>query len=169
MDNKMREVRLEKLVVNIGSGSEQGPQENARKLLTLITGRNPANEISRTRNPSFHIAKGQKIGAYVTVRGDEAKKLLARLLGAVSNRIKESSITDNSVSFGIREYIDINGVKYDPKIGMLGMNVNMSFGRPGRRISLRKRARGRVSDGHRIVTKEEIKEYLKHNFKVESV
>lgn len=169
MDNKMREVRLEKLVVNIGTGSEQGPQENARRLLTLITGRNPANEISRTRNPSFHIAKGQKIGAFVTVRGEDASKLLGRLLGAVNNRVKESSITNNSVSFGIREYIDINGVKYDPKIGMLGMNVNVAFGRPGRRITLRKRSRGRISDAHRIVTKEEIKEYLKSNFKVESV
>ncbi len=73
------------------------------------------------------------------MRGEPAKKLVMKLFEAVDNKIKETAITNNSLSFGIPEYIDISGVKYDPKVGMLGMNVNVSFKRSGLRVALRKR------------------------------
>ena len=67
--------------------------------------------------------------------------MLTRLLEAVDNKVKPNAITKNSMSFGIREYIDISGLKYDPKIGMMGLNINVSFRRRGQRVSLRKRQR----------------------------
>ncbi|MGI0100111.1 MAG: 50S ribosomal protein L5 [Candidatus Micrarchaeaceae archaeon] len=164
--NPMQRIRINKVVINIGTGSDEQMQGNAKRLIETITGRKPANEISRTRNPSFKIAKGQKIGAFVTVRGDDAKKLLARLFEAVNNRVSYNSVTSNSISFGIPEYIDISGVKYDPKVGMLGMNVNVSFGRSGLRVALKKIGRGRVHKAHRIITKEEILDYVKGEFGV---
>ncbi len=165
--NKMREIVLDKLVVNIGSGSEQSVNANAKRLLELITQRKPATSVSKKRNPAFKISKGQAIGAFVTIRGGEIKPLADRLLDAVSRRVKESGVTNNSASFGIHEYIDIRGVKYDPKIGMLGMNVNLSFKRRGTRVAIRKRAQSMVPDKHRIVTRDEVKEYLSKNYKVE--
>ncbi|MCL4362963.1 hypothetical protein M1439_00760 [Candidatus Marsarchaeota archaeon] len=51
-------------------------------------------------------------------------------------------------------------MKYDPKIGMLGMNVNIAFKRKGIRTGLKKRARGEVGRMQRFVTKEEIKSYI---------
>ncbi len=168
-DNIMREVRISKLVINIGTGSDENLQQNARRLIETITGRKPANELSRTRNPAFKIVKGQKIGAFVTVRGNDAMKLAARLFEAVNNRIRIESVTDNSLSFGISEYIDISGVKYDPKVGMLGMNVNLSFKRRGTRVALRKIKRSAVPRKHRAVTREEIMEFIGREFKVSPV
>jgi len=168
--NPMRAIKINKLVINIGTGSDQQLQTNAKRLLELITGRKPADELSRKRNPAFKIIKGQKIGAFVTVRGEKAAApLMKKLFDAIDNKIPDRSVTNNSLSFGIREYIDISGVKYDPKIGMLGMNVNLSFMRNGVRVSLRKRKVGIVPVSHRVVTGQEIADYVKNKFNVSVV
>lgn len=165
-DNVMRGIKVSKVVINIGTGSDENVQGNAKRLIEIITGRKVANAISKTRNPSFKIAKGQKIGAFVTVRGSEAKKLAVRLFDAADRKLKPNAITDNSISFGIAEYIDISGVKYDPKVGMLGMNVNVSFVRNGLRVTSRKIKRSRVAKHHRTITKGEIMDYVKKEFNV---
>ncbi len=165
--NKMREPFLDKLVINIGSGGEEKAFVNAKSLLELITKKKPSPTFSKKRNPAFKISQGQKIGAFVTVRGKEIEPLAKRLLDSVDNKLRESAVTNNSVSFGIREYIDISGVKYDPKIGMLGMNINLSFKRKGERVVLRKRKTSEIPDRHRIVTRDEIKSYMKNKFNVE--
>lgn len=167
-ENKMRGIKVEKLTINIGSGSEDSVNQNAKKLLKAITGKEPSIGVSKKRLPAFKISKGQPIAAYVTVRGSEIKPLAEKLFDALQNRIKESGIRENTVSFGIHEYIDIRGVKYDPKIGMLGMNVNLSFKRAGTRVALRKRGRAHVPERHRVVGRDEIKQYLMQNFKVET-
>lgn len=165
-ENVMRNIRISKLVINIGTGSDESLQGNAKRLIEAITGRKSADEISRTRNPSFKIAKGQKIGAFVTVRGEHARKLMVKLFEAVDNKIKPNAVTSNSISFGIPEYIDISGVKYDPKIGMLGMNVNISFRRNGLRVALRKRHNAKIPATHRNISREEIVDYIKREFNV---
>jgi large subunit ribosomal protein L5 len=164
--NRMQEIKINKVVINIGTGSDEQLQLKAKRLIEIITSRKPADELSRTRNPAFKIAKGQKIGAYVTVRGEDGKKLIKRLFEAVDNKIKPQAITNNSISFGIPEYIDISGVKYDPAVGMLGMNVNVSFKRSGLRIVQRKIKQSKVSLRHRTVNREEIIDYIKKEFKV---
>ncbi len=166
-DNKMKELVLDKLVINIGSGGEEKTFANAKSLLELITKRKPSPTFSKKRNPAFKITKGQKVGAFVTVRGSEIEPLAKRLLDAVDNKLRESAATNNSLSFGIHEYIDISGVKYDPKIGMLGMNINLSFKRKGERVALRKRKASVIPDRHRIVTREDVKKYMGEKFNVE--
>ncbi len=165
-ENPMRKIFIDRVVLSVGTGSDAQIQSNAKKLLETITSKKVADAVSRKRNPSFKITKGQKIGAFVTVRKADSKKLVARLLGAVDNRIRESSVTSNSLSFGIKEYIDISGIKYDPKIGMLGMNVAVSFKRPGNRVALRKRRRADVPESHRVIKPEEIKDYMVKEFGV---
>jgi large subunit ribosomal protein L5 len=167
--NSMQQIKINKVVINIGTGSDDQLRANARRLIEIITGRKPADEISKTRNPAFKIAKGQKIGTFVTVRGDDAKKLITRLFDAVDNKIKYESVTNNSLSFGIPEYIDISGVKYDPKVGMLGMNVNVSFRRNGLRITLRKIKHSSVSKRHRTITRDEIMDYINKEFNVKPI
>lgn len=166
-ENPMRTPILDKLVINIGTGGEDKTFGNAKNLLELITKKKPAPTFSKKRNPAFKITKGQRIGTFVTVRGKEIEPLAKRLLDSVDNRLRESAVTNNSVSFGIHEYIDISGVKYDPKIGMLGMNVNLSFKRKGERVSLRKRRASYIPERHRIVSRDDIKEYMKNRFNVE--
>ncbi len=165
-DNPMRRIRINKLVINIGTGNDDKQQSNAKRLLQQISGFKPADSISTKRIPSFKISKGAKIGSFVTVRNEPARKLAKRLFEAVGNKVAERSIQDNTVNFGIKEYIDINGIKYDPVIGMLGMNVNVSFKRPGLRTELKKRANGVIKRSHRRISKEELKSYLKKEFDV---
>lgn len=166
-NNAMQGLVVEKLVINVGTGSDEHVHANARRLLELITSRKPSNAVSKKRNPAFKISKGQNIGTFVTIRGQGVKPMAERLFDAVDRQIKDTAVTNNSVSFGIREYIDIRGVKYDPKIGMLGMNVNLSFKRRGARVALRKRKISSIPGKHRIVQKNEIVDYLKKNFNVE--
>ncbi|MEM0106656.1 MAG: 50S ribosomal protein L5 [Candidatus Micrarchaeaceae archaeon] len=164
--NPMLEVQLKKIVLNIGTGNDKQKQESARKLLELITKRKIADSISKRRIPSFGISKGSKIGAFVTIR-DGTEKLAMKLFDAVDSKIKESSISNNTVSFGIREYIDISGIKYDPKLGMLGMNVNLHFARKGMRVATRKIKKATPSKQHSTISKNEIIDYLtKHNISV---
>jgi large subunit ribosomal protein L5 len=164
--NPMRTISINKVVLNIGTGNDDNVQGNAKRLLNLISGRQAADEISKRRNPAFKITKGQKIGAFVTLRGKLAKEVLARLLEAVDSKVKPNAITKNSMSFGIREYIDISGLKYDPKIGMMGLNVNVSFRRKGMRVTLRKRQRADVPPSHRDISPEEITAYMTEKFKI---
>ncbi len=166
-DNPMRKIGISKVVVNIGSGNEEKQADAARRLIELVTGRKPADEISKNRRPAFKITRGQRIGAYVTLRGKTANETLKRLLDAADNKVKLSGLTTNSLSFGIREYIDIRGVKYDPSIGMLGMNVNVSFSRKGRRVSARKRLSSKIPARHAKISADEIKEYMAREFKAE--
>ncbi|MCL4373419.1 MAG: 50S ribosomal protein L5 [Candidatus Marsarchaeota archaeon] len=167
--DKMQSIYISKVVLNIGTGSDSNMHDNAVKILQVITNAKPTDGISKKRNPAFKVSKGQKIGALVTLRGKKAIDLLPRLFDAVDNKIGRSSISTNSVNFGIKEYIDISGIKYDPKIGMLGMNVNVAFSRPGMRAALRKRKRARIPAKHSIISADEIKDYIKENFKVEVV
>ena len=165
-ENPMREIKINKLVINIGTGNEEKLQVNAKKLLQQISGVKPADSISTKRIPSFKISKGAKIGAFVTIRNNNAKLLAKRLFDAIGNKVPERGIQDNTVNFGIKEYIDIAGIKYDPVIGMLGMNVNVSFKRPGLRTELKKRSNGFIKRSHRRILKEELKAYLKKEFNV---
>ncbi len=162
----MRAIRLDKVVVNIGTGVDQQQHANARKLLELITARKPADEISKKRIPGYKTSKGQKIGTFVTLRGQDAKALAIRLFDAVNDTLGTRAVTNNSISFGIKEYIDISGIKYDPKIGMMGMNVNIAFRRAGLRVELKKRHSGRVPKYHKIINADELREYIKKEFNV---
>ncbi len=164
--NPMRAIRINKVVLNIGTGHDDNMQANAKRLLNTISGRDSADEISKRRNPAFKITKGQKIGAFVTLRGKLGRDVLKRLLEAVDNRVKPNAITKNSMSFGIREYIDISGLKYDPKIGMMGLNVNVSFRRRGMRVALRKRQQSEVPPKHRDIGPDEITEYMTKEFSI---
>jgi large subunit ribosomal protein L5 len=168
-ENIMKNINIEKVTINMGTGSDENVNANAKKLITLITNRIPVSTVSKKRNPSFKISKGQKIGAMVTIRGKETTPLIIKLLNAVDNKLKESSIKNNMVSFGIKEYIDISKVKYDPKIGMLGLNVNITFKRKGNRIELRKRKKSIIPNKHKIINREEIIKYLKDKFNVEII
>lgn len=165
MQNPMREIYLEKVVANMGIGATEDKQENAKQLLKKLTGRDAAHTKARKRLPAFGIKKGQVIGAVVTLRNGEADEFLRRALDAVDGVVRESSIANNSVNFGIKEYIYFSGVKYDPKIGMLGLNVNALFARKGSRVERRKAKTGPVGKRHKAVSREEIAAILEKEYK----
>ncbi|HDD72351.1 MAG TPA: 50S ribosomal protein L5, partial [Candidatus Bathyarchaeota archaeon] len=67
--------------------------------------------------------------------------------------------------FGIREHIDIPGTKYDPKVGIFGMDVCVSVERPGYRIMRRKRCRTKIPRKHRVSREEAIR-FIEEKFNV---
>ncbi len=162
--NPMREILLEKVVVNIGIGDKEDNYANAKALLEKLTGKQSIATKAKMRQPEFKIRKGQVIGAVVTLRGAAAYDLLKKAIDANNNAVYESAVANNSLNFGVSEYIYFSGVKYDPKIGMLGMNINSAFGRKGKRVEMRKRKSARVAPDHRNITTEEIKHYVESKF-----
>ena len=70
------------------------------------------------------------------------------------------------MAFGIHEYIDIEGIKYDPKIGIIGLEVCITLERPGFRIKRRSIATKKIPSRHKIA-KEDAIEFMKNSFNVE--
>jgi large subunit ribosomal protein L5 len=92
--------------------------------------------------------------------------LIEKLLAARERKLAASSFDPRgSVSFGIKEHIEIPGVKYDPAIGILGMNVSVLLERPGYRVARRARRTARIGKAH-LVSKEESMQYFKEKFGV---
>ncbi len=164
--NPMQQIFLDKVVINIGVGQNENLVENAKALIKKLTDHNAGTTVSKRRDPELKLRKGQLIGAVSTLRKKEAYDFLKRALDANSNTLTKGAVAGNSLNFGIKEYIYFTGVKYDPKIGILGMNVNAAFARKGARVAKRRRKSGIPGRKHSKITKEEIMHYLEGNFKV---
>ena len=151
-------VVLEKITLNVGIGSGGGVKlENAKKLLEKITGVKPVSTKAKKRNPSFDIRKGDLIGVKVTLRKDSAMNVLKKCLEAVSFRLPASSFDNQgNFSFGVHEYIELKGVKYDPDIGMIGFDVCATLSKPGKRVGLRRIKPARIPLKQRVSKKEAI-------------
>ena len=164
--NLMREIKLEKVVLNMGVGKSGEPIETAKKALVQISGEKPNARNAKKAQRDWGVRKNEPIGVAVTVRNLEAKELLKKLFEAKGNSVKRKSIDKNgNLSFGILEHIDIPGIKYDPKIGILGLNITATLSRPGFSIKLRSKHKAKIGKTHRI-TPDEAKDYLTKEFGV---
>jgi large subunit ribosomal protein L5 len=167
--NKMRELKIEKITLNVGAGKEQDKLEKGIKLIKAFTGINPVKTVTQERIPTWGLRPGLPIGCKLTLRGAAAKDAVARALHAKDNILKESQF-DNSgnVSFGLTEYVNIPGMKYAPEIGMMGFELCITMERPGYRIKKRKLRKTPVPMKHRV-TKQESMEFMKKMFNVKIV
>jgi len=162
----MKKIRIEKLTLNIGAGKDQQVLNKGIKLLKIITGIEPVKTITQKRIAGWGLRPGLPIGCKLTLRNEEAKKLLSRLFKAKNNNLSLTSV-DNSgnISFGIHEYIDIPDAKYDPEIGIMGLQASLTLERPGFRIKRRKIMKRKVSNKHKI-NREDAINYLEKEFKI---
>ena len=168
-ENLMKTIRLEKIVLNMGVGKSGDAIEIAKRALDQISGKKSCARDAKGTQRDWGVRKGEPIGVAVTIRGEDAAVLLKRLLEAVGNRLKGRSFDNfGNVSFGIKEHIDIPGIKYDPQIGILGMEVAITLTRPGFSIRTRSRHKASVGHTHRI-TREEAQEFLTREFGVSIV
>jgi large subunit ribosomal protein L5 len=144
----------------MGVGKAGEPLEKAVQVMELITNQKPVRTKTQKRIPAFDIRPGMAIGCKVTLRGKSAIDFLKRALDAVDFKLKESNFDKTgNFAFGIREHIDLSGMRYDPKLGVYGMNVCVTLEKPGYRVKLRKK-RGNVGNPHRL-TKEEAMKFAK--------
>ena len=163
----MREIRIAKLTLNVGAGKDQDVLKKGVKLLKNITGINPVKTFTQKRIPAWGLRPGLPIGCKITLRNKKiVKELCERFLDAKENTLEKSQFDENgSVSFGVPEYIDIKGVKYDPEIGIMGLEVCITLERPGFRIKRRRICKGKISPKHKI-SKDEAIEFMKKEFNV---
>ncbi len=161
----MREIKIEKVVLSIGGTGEA--LEKGVKLLKMLTNQNPAKMKSTKRIPSLGVRPKLEIGAVVTLRKD-AKQYLKKMLIAIDNKLKKKQMSENTFSFGIKEYIEIPGTEYQRDIGMIGLDVTVVFIRAGRRVKLKKIKRGKIPK-KQIITKEEIIKFMEENFETKFI
>ncbi|MBO3802624.1 MAG: 50S ribosomal protein L5 [Candidatus Brockarchaeota archaeon] len=155
--NPMRRMSIGKVVVNIAVGRSGEPLEKAKTVLKSLVGVNPSERQAKKTIREFGIRKGEPIAVMATLRGGAAEAFLRRALQALGNRISASAFDDNgNFSFGLKEHIELPGVRYDPELGIYGMNVSVSIVRPGYRVALRRRRRAKVGARQRVRADEAI-------------
>jgi large subunit ribosomal protein L5 len=162
--NIMRTPKIGKVVLNIAVGNSGEKLGKAETLLSRLTGKQPIRTISKHKIPTWSLKRGEPIGCKVTLRYKDAEEILKRGFAAKENKIEESNFDKHgNFSFGIHEYIDIPGIKYDPEIGIFGMDITVTMERPGYRIKRRYLKKKRVSP-RALLTKEESIEFIKKKF-----
>jgi large subunit ribosomal protein L5 len=166
LSNPMRRIKIEKVTLNICVGADEGKLLKAKKLLEKLTGQKAVILRAKRTIREFGIHRKQPIAVKVTLRGQKAYEFLDKALEAVKRTLKASQFDERgNFSFGIKEYIDIPGVRYDFEIGMLGMDVCVTLARPGWRVKYRRRARSKIGRSH-LITKQEAIEWVKQTFNV---
>jgi large subunit ribosomal protein L5 len=166
-ENPMRGLRIPKIIVNMGVGESGEKLAKAEALLEQLTGQKPIRTYSRSTIKPFGIRKGEPIGCKVTLLEKKKEEFLKKAFEAVDSKLKVSSFDEmGNFSFGVKEHIDIAGMKYDPNVGIFGMDVCVSVERPGYRVRRRKARDAKVSK-HHVVKKQEAIDFVKSRYKVE--
>lgn len=164
----MREVRIEKVTLNMSFGNDQAGIDKGLILMERLSGAKPVKTRAKKRIPNWNIRPGLPIGCMVTLRGKKAEEVIAKLVESRDElRFKESCFDEHgNMNFGIREYIDIPSVKYDPDLGVMGLEVSITLERPGFRVKKRKLIKRGLGSKH-LITKEDAIKFMKEKFKVE--
>ncbi len=165
----MRDLHVEKVVVNIGVGEAGERLAKAEKVLEMVTKQKPVETLSKTVNRDLGIREGMPLGCKVTLRGDAAVDFVKQALSIREMRVPEYSFDqEGNMSFGISDYTDFEGMKYDPEIGIFGMDISVVLRRPGNRITQRALLKRRIPKSHRVGRDEAI-QYMKDNFQVQVI
>lgn len=165
--NKMKEIGVEKVTVNMGVGATGAELEKAVTILKAITGATPVKTLCKVKQPAWGLRPGLPIGTKVTLRKEKAAMFLKDALSAKDNHLPAKSFDNyGNFAFGIKEYIDMPKVKYDPKLGIRGFDVLVALKRPGFRVKRRKLEKKRVPKRH-CIKKDDSMDFVKQAFGVQ--
>jgi large subunit ribosomal protein L5 len=165
--NSMLMPVIEKVTVNMSVGQSGRPLEQAETILKKLTNQKPSKRKAKKTIREFGIRKGESIACLVTLRGENAEDFLRKAFYAVENKLSKYCFDrQGNFAFGIKEHIDIPGIKYSPELGIHGMDVAVSLGRAGYRVKRRHRNKSKIGKGHLLTAKEAIL-FIKDEFDVE--
>jgi large subunit ribosomal protein L5 len=129
--NVMSLPRLQKIVVNMGVGSnlsEKKYMEEAVDVLTQVTGQKPVVTKARKSIANFHLREGMNVGCMVTIRGARMYEFLDRIISIVLPRVRDfQGISPKSFdghgnyNLGLTEFLvfpELNPDKYSKSQGM---------------------------------------------------
>jgi len=161
--------RIEKVVVNLNVGKSGEPLDKASRVLKELTDQTPIKTKAKKTIRDFGIRQNEPIAAVVTLRKEKAINFLKKVLPVIDNKISRSSFDkQGNFAFGLKEHIEIAGVKYDPDIGIFGMDICVSMGRPGYRVKNRRKGKAPVGSKH-VLTPAEAIIFAKQTLGVEIV
>ena len=132
-------------------------------MLEQLTGQTPVTSKARYTVRTFGIRRNEKIAVHVTIRGPKAEEILERGLKVKEYELRRRNFSETgNFGFGIQEHIDL-GARYDPGIGIFGMDFYVVMGRPGARVARRKQKKARIGFQHRV-KKEDTVAWFKQRF-----
>jgi large subunit ribosomal protein L11e len=156
-NNNCRSIRVSKLVLNCCVGESSDKLTKAAKVLEQLSSQTPVFSKSRLTIRGWGIRRNEKIACRVTIRGDRAKEILERGLKVKEFELLNKNFSDSgNFGFGIDEHIDL-GIKYDPSIGIFGMDFYIVLNRFGAGIIKRKRCKSKLGNFQKITKTDAIK------------
>ncbi len=160
---------IAKVTVNIGVGEAGEKLKKAESVLQGVTKQKPIQTLSKTTNKDWGLRKFMPIGCKVTLRRKAAETFLASALKIRENRIAEYSFDDQgNFSFGVPDHTLFEGQKYDPNIGIFGMDICVTVEKPGHRIKHRRVDRRKIPQ-RQWLSKEDTMKFITETFNVEVV
>ena len=131
--NVMQIPKLEKIVLNMGLGSDKdNPKgiESALEEMALIAGQKPIITKAKKSVANFKLREGMPVGAKVTLRGDKMYEFLDRLVNVALPRVRDfrgvkgSSFDGNgNYAMGLKEHIVFPEINFDKVDEVLGMDI----------------------------------------------
>lgn len=160
---------IEKVTVNIGVGEAGDRLQKAINLLNNITKHKPVTTLSKTTNKEWGLRKKMPIGCKVTLRGKDAEDFIIKALKTRENKMADYSFDfEGNLSYGIPDHTLFENQRYDPNIGIFGMDICITMKKPGYRIKKRHIAQRKVPHRHRVKRDETIK-FFAEKFNVEVI
>ena len=132
-ENVMTIPKLEKIILNMGLGSDkENPKaiETAVEQLTAIAGQKVIVTKARKSVANFKVREGMNIGAKVTLRGDRMYYFADKLMNIVLPRVRDfrgvsgkSCEGRGNYAMGVKEQLIFPEINYDDVDKVRGMNI----------------------------------------------